>query len=82
MLAIPEDWMLIVHTEGGKFATDESGGLVVYDAAIHETNELGVPESERPTRFNNRVGRTLLYWVGSNSQARLNLAIQPVTLRK
>ncbi|MCP4193680.1 MAG: hypothetical protein GY768_23965 [Planctomycetaceae bacterium] len=60
VLESPEDWMLIVHTEGGKFSTDESGGLVVYDAAIHEINELGVPESERPTRFNNRVGRTLV----------------------
>ncbi|WP_425395332.1 hypothetical protein [Aeoliella sp.] len=60
VIANPEDWMLIVHTEGGHFANDESGGLIPYNSAVHETNELGVPESERPTRFNNRVGRTLL----------------------
>ena len=60
VLENPEEWMLIVHTEGGHFAADENGGLVEYDPLIHETNELGVSENERPTRFNNRVGRTLL----------------------
>lgn len=56
----PEDWMVILHTEGGEFAVDGQGGLVKYDRDLHETNELGVPENERATRFNNRVGRTLI----------------------
>ncbi len=60
VLENPEDWMLIVHTAGGHFANDPSGELVEYDRLVHETNELGVPENERSTRFNNRVGRTLL----------------------
>jgi len=60
VLDSPQDWMLIIHTEGGHFATNDSGGLVEYDPAVHETNVLGVNETERATRFNNRVGRTLL----------------------
>ena len=60
VLESPEDWMLIVHTEGGHFATDDSGSLIEYDPAIHETNVLGISENERASRFNNRVGRTLL----------------------
>lgn len=57
--ADPSDWFLILHTAGGHFATDASGGLIPYDPIVHEINELGVPETERPTRFNNRVGRKL-----------------------
>ena len=52
----PQDWMLIVHTEGGHFAND-GGGLVEYNAAAHETNDIGVTESGN--WFNNRIGKTL-----------------------
>ena len=49
--------MLIVHTEGGHFAVDENGDLVVYDAKLHETSETG--QQENGDRFNNRVPRKL-----------------------
>ena len=53
----PENWLLMVHTEGGHFANDGSG-LIPYNSAGHETQPYsGVTESG--ARFNNRVGRTL-----------------------
>jgi len=62
VLASPEDWALILHTEGGHFALD-NGGLIVYDpdpSGPQETSVTGVTQSERAHRFNNRVGKTLL----------------------
>jgi len=53
----PENWFLMVHTEGGHFANGGSG-LIPYNPALHETQPYsGVTESG--SRFNNRVGRTL-----------------------
>ena len=63
VLADPEEWALILHTEGGHFALNDDGGLITFDSnrsGIQETSVTGVPESERATRFNNRVGKTLL----------------------
>ena len=63
VLAEPEEWALILHTEGGHFALNNDGGLITFDSnrsGIQETSVTGVPESERATRFNNRVGKTLL----------------------
>ena len=57
-----EDWFLILHTEGGHFALDEKNELIAFDpdrSGVQKTSVTGVPESERPTRFNNRVGRRL-----------------------
>ena len=57
-----EDWFLILHTEGGHFAMDADGNLIVFDPnrrGPQKTSVTGVPESERDTRFNNRVGRRL-----------------------
>ena len=62
VLADPSEWFLMLHTEGGHFAVDETGGLIPYDpnpAGLQETSVTGVPESERAVRFNNRVGKTL-----------------------
>ena len=53
----PENWFLMVHTEGGHFANDGSG-LIPYNPAVHEIQPYsGVTETG--SRFNNRVGRTL-----------------------
>ena len=63
VLANPQDWALILHTEGGHFALDETDGLIEYDPNLsgpQETSVTGVPQSERARRFNNRVGKTLL----------------------
>ena len=63
VLADPARWALILHTEGGHFALDDDGGLIEYDSnrnGPQETSVLGVRESERATRFNNRVGKTLV----------------------
>lgn len=63
VLAEPEGWYLMLHTEGGHFALDDQGGLIPYDGdrnGAQETSVTGVAESERTTRFNNRVGKTLL----------------------
>ena len=60
VLENPSDWYLMLHTEGGHFATDAQGHLIPYTgAADQETSVTGVPESERAARFNNRVGRRL-----------------------
>ena len=53
----PENWFLMIHTEGGHFAND-GNGLIPYNPSVHETQPYsGVTESG--ARFNNRVGRTL-----------------------
>ena len=57
VLANPEDWVVILHTEGGHFALDESGQLVEYNAFLHETSETG--QSQTGGRYNNRVPRLL-----------------------
>ncbi len=62
VFASPEGWALILHTEGGHFAL-ENGGLVEYDpnpSGPQETSVTGVAQNERRSRFNNRVGKTLL----------------------
>ncbi|MGI9455575.1 MAG: PEP-CTERM sorting domain-containing protein, partial [Aeoliella sp.] len=62
VLADPDGWYLMLHTEGGHFATD-NGGLITYDPNLsgpQETSVTGVPQSERANRYNNRVGKTLL----------------------
>lgn len=56
IIANPQDWMLMLHTEGGHFA-NEGGGLIPYNASIHETNDIGVAESGN--WFNNRIGKRL-----------------------
>lgn len=58
VVANPEDWMLIIHTEGGHFAND-GGGLIEYNVVAHETNDIGVNELNASNWFNNRVGMTL-----------------------
>ncbi len=53
----PENWFLMIHTEGGHFAND-GNGLIPYNSSVHETQPYsGVTESG--ARFNNRVGRRL-----------------------
>lgn len=53
----PQEWVLVLHTEGGHFATDANGNLIEYDPVTHETSETG--QDEVGARFNNRVGRKL-----------------------
>ena len=57
MIEDPGMWTLVVHTEGGHFALDTDGQLVVYDAALHETSVSG--QVETSGRYNNRVPRLL-----------------------
>ena len=57
VLANPEQWVVMLHTEGGHFAVDEAGQLVEYNAFLHETSETG--QSQSGDRYNNRVPRLL-----------------------
>jgi len=57
ILANPEQWVLVLHTEGGHFAVDEQGQLVEYDANVHEVSETG--QAESGDRYNNRVAKKL-----------------------
>jgi hypothetical protein len=52
-----DTWVIMLHTEGGHFAVDETGNLIVYDASVHETSVTGI--TEKGERFNNRVPRLL-----------------------
>jgi hypothetical protein len=53
----PDNYVVILHTEGGHFALDGSNILVNYSPFNDETSVGGVSESG--TRFNNRVSRKL-----------------------
>ena len=57
ILADPEKWIVMIHTEGGHFAVDEEGMLIEYSESLHETSETG--QTENGDRFNNRVPRKL-----------------------
>ncbi|MGH1468382.1 MAG: hypothetical protein ACRBBP_05815 [Bdellovibrionales bacterium] len=55
--ANPENYVVILHSEGGHFALDGTNLLMNYNSFSHETSVGGVNESG--TRFNNRVSRSL-----------------------
>jgi hypothetical protein len=54
----PATAILVLHTEGGRFALN-GGYLKPYTPLGDEVSEGGVDELNSPTRFNNRIGKTL-----------------------